>query len=137
MTAAPTTTTPATQSPGAAPTSIKVDPRAAALVTAEAAVRLRAVPFGFERPDDPSSRLLIAMVDTSDLAAADEVALLAGLPVKRQGVSPNDFDQLLRSAFGATAAQMAMRLAGGAEAPDQDALANLEAVDAADVQRMA
>jgi type II secretory ATPase GspE/PulE/Tfp pilus assembly ATPase PilB-like protein len=61
---------------------------------------------------------------------------LAGHPVRRVGVTPQVFDSLLRQAFGATAAQMAARL-GGAAGADDDLASNLQAVDAADVQRMA
>jgi type II secretory ATPase GspE/PulE/Tfp pilus assembly ATPase PilB-like protein len=110
-----------------------IDPAAAAIVTAQDAVRLRAVPI---RAED--GRMLVAMIDPADFAAADEVSVLAGLPVRRVAVTPDLFDALLRTAFGATAAQMAARLGGAAAAGAGDDLAaNLQAVDADDVRRMA
>ncbi len=108
-----------------------VQPEAARLITAEGAVRLRAVPYAID-----SGRLLAAMVDPADFAAADELAILAQMPVARRGIAPDLFSALLRSAFGATAAQMAARLAGAAD-DDDDLAANLEAVEADDIERMA
>ncbi|MBA4028540.1 MAG: type II secretion system protein GspE [Planctomyces sp.] len=105
---------------------------AARLLTSEQAARLRAVPFGFD-----GRRLLVAMADPADLDSADEVSVIAGRPVRRCRLSqPDHFDQLLRSAYGATASQMAQRL-GGQESEQDELLANLQAVDAADVHRMA
>jgi len=110
----------------------KVDPAAAASITADQAIRLRAVPFTFEE-----DTLLVAMADPTDLEGADQVSILAGAPVRRIGVSQSVFDELLREAFGATAAQMANRLGGGAGGAEDDLSTNLQAVDADDVQRMA
>ncbi len=116
----------------------KLDVEAAALVGADGAVRLRAVPLGFEVGDDGKrTRLIAAMVDPSDLEAADELAVLCGLPVVRRPVSAQEFEALVRKAFGATAAQMAARLAGESEQTEDELLANLQAVEADDVQRMA
>jgi type II secretory ATPase GspE/PulE/Tfp pilus assembly ATPase PilB-like protein len=111
----------------------RVDPAATGLITAEQAVRLRAVPFAIE-----VGRLRTAMVDVTDFAAADELSVMAGMPVERLSVAPALFEVLLRTAFGATAAQMAARLGGaGAAGTDDDLVANLQAVEADDVRRMA
>lgn len=110
----------------------KVDPAAAGLIGADDAVRLRAVPYAFEGDDV----LLVAMHDPSDFSSADELSGVSGRAVERRGVTQDLYDSLLRTAYGATAAQMAQRLGGGA--PDEDELINnLQAVDADDVQRMA
>ncbi|MBX3357766.1 MAG: type II/IV secretion system protein [Phycisphaeraceae bacterium] len=104
---------------------------AASLISAEDAVRLRAVPLRLE-----GQRLVAAMVNPDDFAAADELSILAGRAVSRVAVTSELLDLLLRSAFGATAAQMAARL-GGAGAGESDEMTNLQAVDADDVRRMA
>lgn len=110
-----------------------VDPKAAGLIAADDAVRLRAVPYAFEGDDV----LLVAMHDPTDYAGADELSGVSGRAVERRGVTQELYDSLLRTAYGATAAQMANRLGGGG-APDEDELINnLQAVDADDVQRMA
>ncbi len=110
----------------------QVDHRAASRLSAEQAVRLRAVPYAFE-----GDALLVAMTDPADFESADQVSILAGAPVRRVAIEPALFGDLLREAFGATAAQMAQRLGGGAAAEADDLSANLQAVDADDVQRMA
>ena len=110
----------------------KVDPIAAELISAEDAVRLRAVPYAFDGPS-----LLVALNDPTDFAAADELSIISGRPVLRRALQQDLFDTLLRNAYGATAAQMALRLAGGAKEAEDDLTANLQAVDADDVQRMA
>ncbi len=119
------------------------DPKAAALLTPDQAVRLRAVPFAFA-----DGRLLVAMMQaglespdlnadpTADLAAADEVSVCAGLPVTRIPLNREVFADLLRSTYATTAAQMAARLGGG-DANSEDLSTNLEAVDAGDLHRMA
>jgi type IV pilus assembly protein PilB len=109
----------------------EADAAATQLITAEQAVRLRAVPYAFN-----NGRLLLAMLDTGDFAAADEVSISAGKPVTRMAIAEEAFTELLRSAYGTTAAQMAARLAGG-EAAEDDLIANLEAIDADDLHRMA
>ncbi len=118
-----------------------LDPSAAALIPAEQAVRLRAVPWRFVT-DAPNSPVLVAMVDVADFAAADEVSVVSGRAVRRVAVTEELYQQLVRTAFGATAAAMATRLGGGGGgdsggASDEDMLANLQAVDADDVRRMA
>ncbi len=109
----------------------EVDPAAAKSATAEQAVRLRVVPYAFE-----NGRLLVAMLDPTDFAAADEASVNAGKPVVRVGATAEVFEQLLRNAYGITAAQMAARLAGQEE-PGDEYSANLESVEAADLHRMA
>lgn len=110
----------------------QVDPAAAGLITAEQAVRLRAVPYAIK-----DGELWAAMAEVDDLASADELSIIAGWPVRRVGASKELFGNLLRSAFGATAAQMARRLAGDADDEADDLAANLQSVEAEDVQRMA
>jgi type II secretory ATPase GspE/PulE/Tfp pilus assembly ATPase PilB-like protein len=90
------------------------------------------VPFQIE-----DGRLSVLMAEPNDFAAADELSVLTGLPIQRFGAAPGLFEGLLRTAFGATAAQMAARLSGGSAGPDDDLVANLQAVEADDVQRMA
>jgi type II secretory ATPase GspE/PulE/Tfp pilus assembly ATPase PilB-like protein len=108
-----------------------VDAAAASLVPAEQAVRLRAIPYAFE-----NGRLLVAMLDPSDLLGADEVSVCTGKPVTRVPISREAFTELLRETHGTTAAQMAARL-GGADASQDDLVTNLEAIEADDLHRMA
>src|SRR5688572_23412749 len=68
-----------------------------AVITAEDAVRLRAVPIREE-----GAGILVAMVDAGDFAASDEISILAARPVTPLAVTPELFQHLLRSAFGAT-----------------------------------
>ncbi len=106
------------------------DPTASTLISAQHAIRRRVVPYAFE-----GRRLLVAMVDPGDVAAADEVSVAAGRPVTRIKVAEDLFNEMLREAYGTTAAQMAARLGGG---PAGDDLAtNLEAIEADDLHRMA
>lgn len=113
------------QAPAAAPDAV-------ALITAEVAVRLRVVPLRIEQ-----RRLVVAMVDPLDIAAADEVATLCGFPVTRVGVESKAFSDLMREQYGTTAARMAERLAGEAADSAVDLDQNLEAIEADDVHRMA
>src|SRR5690242_10471688 len=91
----------------------EVDPAASKLIQAEQAVRLRAVPYAFR-----NGQLLAAMLDPSDLEAADELSVSAGKPVQRVPISPDVFSDLLRGVYGTTAAQMAARLGGAADDGD-------------------
>src|SRR5688572_1474579 len=109
----------------------RLDASASGLISAEQAVRLRSVPFQIEH-----GRLGVVMADPNDFAAADELSVLTGMPIERFGAAPGLFEGLLRTAFGATAAQMAARLSGGG-GPEDDLTNNLQAVEADDVQRMA
>ncbi len=110
----------------------EVDPAATGLAEAEQAVRLRAVPYAFH-----DGRLLVAMIDPADFSAADEISIQAGKPVTRVPITPEAFAALLRAAYGTTAARMAARLAGDGVQPSDDLVANLEAIDAGDLHRMA
>ncbi len=107
-----------------------VDAGASRLITAEQAARLRAIPYAFD-----GNRLLVAMVDPSDFAAADEVSIASGKAVRRAQISEEHFGDMLRQSYGATAMAMAQRLGGDGE--EDELLSNLQAVDAADVARMA
>ncbi|GMV25635.1 MAG: general secretion pathway protein GspE [Phycisphaerae bacterium] len=109
----------------------EISPGASKAATAEQAVRLRAVPYGFS-----GDKLLVAMLDPMDFSAADEISVTARRPVQRVGATAEVFELLLRHAYGITAAQMAARLAGSDE-PSDDLSANLESVEAADLHRMA
>jgi len=79
---------------------------------------------------------MVVMADPADDAAADELSVVTGKPITRARIAAEEFDDLLRAAYGATATQMAQRL-GGEGGEEDDLLANLQAVDANDVQRMA
>lgn len=108
------------------------DPEAVGVLSAEQAVRLRAVPYAIAH-----DRLLVAMLDPKDLSAADEVSVSAGRPVTRVAITQEAFGELLRAAYGTTAAKMAARLAGAGDADDDDLISNLEAIEADDLHRMA
>ncbi|MBX9737897.1 MAG: GspE/PulE family protein [Phycisphaerales bacterium] len=104
---------------------------AARLLTPDQAVRLGAVPFAFE-----GSKLVVLMSNPRDEDSADELSIISGRAIRRAAGPQEMFDDLIRQAYGATASQMAQRLGGTGEAED-DLLANLEAVDAQDIHRMA
>ncbi len=105
---------------------------AIALLTAEVAVRVRAVPLRIER-----GRLIVAMFNPLDVGAADEIAAIAKLPVSRTGVEPEAFGELMRRAYGTTAARVAESLAGNSESPTEESDRNVDEIEAADVHRMA
>jgi type IV pilus assembly protein PilB len=109
-----------------------LDPAATGLITPEQAVRLRAIPYALD-----GKRVRVAMLDVADLAAGDEVSVSAGRPITRVPITEEAFTELMRAAYGTTAAQMAARLGGGAEETADDLVANLEAIDADDLHRMA
>ncbi|MSR18471.1 MAG: type II/IV secretion system protein [Phycisphaerales bacterium] len=110
----------------------EVDVAVAGLLTADIAVRLRVVPLRIE-----GTRLLVAMVDPLDLAAMDEVSTLVRMPVSRVGLDPEPFGELMRRAYGTTAARIAESLAGQTEAGGGDSEHNLDTIEADDVHRMA
>ncbi|MGD9689253.1 MAG: GspE/PulE family protein [Phycisphaerales bacterium] len=120
---------------GGAPAAISekpaIDPQACRLISAEQAGRLQAVPYAFA-----GKRLLVAMADAGDQQAADEVAVISGRPIRGVACPREIFDEMIRSAYGATASQMAEALGGGGQSEDE-LLANLQAVDASDVHQMA
>jgi len=111
----------------------QVEPRAARTITAEQATRLRAVPFRVE-----DERLHVLMLDPSDFVAADEISVCAGLPVKRFAGPEDIIREMIRDSFGTTAAAMSARLGGeGGDQEADDLIANLEAIDADELHRMA
>ncbi len=110
--------------------SPQVDLGVASVISAEQAIRLRAVPYAVE-----SGRVLVAMMDPADFDAADEIAAHARKPVTPIGARREVFDEMIRTAYSITAAQMAARLGGQTDA--DELVNNLEAVEAADLHRMA
>jgi type II secretory ATPase GspE/PulE/Tfp pilus assembly ATPase PilB-like protein len=109
----------------------KAQPDAVRLIDADVAVRLRVVPLRRE-----NGRVAVAMVDPLDIAAADELATIMGVPVTRMGLDQAAFAELLRANFGTTAARMAESLARE-DAQTQEIETNLDAIDADDIHRMA
>ncbi|MFG0328672.1 MAG: GspE/PulE family protein [Phycisphaerales bacterium] len=109
---------------------IEADAAAAELIEAEEAIRLRAVPI-FSTDDT----VTLVMRDPLDLFAVDEISVMAGRAVKRVGMSSEPFKKLVEAQYGTTAARMAERLAG--ESDDDDLEHNIEAIEAADLHRMA
>ena len=105
---------------------------AAARLAPDAAVRLRVVPLREER-----GRLVVAMLDPLDIAAVDETASLARMPVTRIGLDQALFSELMRDIYGTTAARMAESLAEDSEVGGGDVEHNLDAIEADDVHRMA
>ena len=105
---------------------------AAARLAPDAAVRLRVVPLREER-----GRLVVAMLDPLDIAAVDETASLARMPVTRIGLDQALFSELMRDMYGTTAARMAESLAEDSEVGGGDVEHNLDAIEADDVHRMA
>jgi type IV pilus assembly protein PilB len=65
----------------------KTDPGAVNLVSAQAAKRYNAAPIGF---DDSGKRLLVAMVDPSNVLALDDLKLMTGYAITRVVASPED-----------------------------------------------
>ena len=110
----------------------ETDPAAIQLLTPEVAVRVRSVPIRIER-----GRLIVAMFNPLDVGAADEIAAIAKLPVTRLGVEPEAFGELMRRAYGTTAARVAESLAGNEESTADESGNNVDAIEAADVHRMA
>ncbi|MBL0927016.1 MAG: Flp pilus assembly complex ATPase component TadA [Phycisphaerales bacterium] len=123
--------------------------QALAVLSADQAMRLRVVPFRIERRPGSggvsggasgggaAARLHMAMFDPQDLAAADEVSVVAQMPVTRYGMNADLFRDFLRDAYGTTAAEVAARLSGQAGQEADDLVANLEAIDADELHRMA
>ncbi len=109
-----------------------ISEEALALLEADVAVRLRAVPYAID-----GRRLVVAMADPTDLASVDELAAMTGRAIRRVGIEHAAFAELMRLGYGTTAARMAQSLAdeSGLAAPDVEH--NLDAIDAEDVHRMA
>lgn len=105
---------------------------AVALIDPEIAVRLRVVPLRIE-----DGRLVVAMIDPLDIATVDEVSTLTGHVVTRIGVEPQPFAELMRTHYGTTAARIAESLADEATDSSTELEHNLDAIDAADIHRMA
>ena len=105
---------------------------AVSLIEPEVAVRLRVVPLRMV-----DGRLMIAMMDPLDIAAVDEVSTLTGHVVTRIGVEPQPFSELMRTHYGTTAARIAESLADEATDSSSELEHNLDAIDAADIHRMA
>src|SRR5690606_34137132 len=103
------------------------DPAAVALLEPDIAVRLRAVPIRFD-----GLRIVVAMIDPTDIASVDEIAALTGRPATRIGLEPAAFAELMKANYGTTAARMAESLAndGGVAGETEH---NLDAIEADDV----
>src|SRR5690606_18461059 len=95
------------------------------------AVRLRAVPIRFD-----GHRLVVAMIDPTDIASVDEIAALTGRPVTRIGLEPGAFAELMKANYGTTAARMAESLANDSGVAGETEH-NPDAIEADDVHRMA
>jgi type II secretory ATPase GspE/PulE/Tfp pilus assembly ATPase PilB-like protein len=108
------------------------DAAAVRLLPADAAVRLRVVPLSLE-----DGRLRVAMADPFDLGAVDETGAIARRALVRVGVAPEAFGELMRQAYGVTAARMAESLASDGDLADAASEHNLDAIEADDVHRMA
>jgi type II secretory ATPase GspE/PulE/Tfp pilus assembly ATPase PilB-like protein len=109
----------------------QTEPEAIAMIDADVAVRLRVVPLRMDH-----GRLVVAMVDPLDIAAADEIATLAAQPITRVGMEQKRLAELLREHYGITAARMAESLAGEAD-ETSEVEHNLDAIEADDIHRMA
>ena len=111
---------------------VQADADTIALVDPEVAVRLRIVPI-----DRRDNMLVLAMFDPLDTDAADEIAVLTGIPVQREGMEPAIFAELLRQHYGTTASKMADLLGGQTDADGDDLEHNLDAFETDDIHRMA
>lgn len=105
---------------------------ATSLLDPESAVRLRVVPLNIS-----DGRLVVAMIDPLDIAAADEVSTITGYAISRVGLEHQPFSELIRTHYGTTAARIAESLADDATESVADSEHNLDAIDAADIHRMA
>lgn len=110
----------------------RVDERAIRMITSEQAMRLRAVPYAME-----NGRLIVAMLDVRDDAASDEISVVSGMPVSRIAIDRDLLRGLLDEFYGTTAAELASRLGGASSEHESDLIANLEAIDADELHRMA
>jgi len=110
----------------------EIDSAIPALVDAELAVRLRAIPITIE-----GGQLIVVMLQPQDIEAADEIATMTGHPVTRAGISDEIFSELMRKFFGTTAARMAESLGGQTAQRADDAVHNLDTIEADDIHRMA
>ncbi|MEO1008002.1 MAG: GspE/PulE family protein [Planctomycetota bacterium] len=107
-----------------------VEPSIARLLSGDDVARLHAAPVG-----ERQGRLVLAMLDPSDWASADEASMLAGRPVAPVAIAEPAFRALVQREYGTTAAAMAANL--GQAGDDDEMLANLESIEAEDLHRMA
>jgi type II secretory ATPase GspE/PulE/Tfp pilus assembly ATPase PilB-like protein len=112
--------------------TIEADPNAILLVEPETAVRLRVVPITLR-----DGHLVLAMFDPLDTESADEISILCGREVEREGMEPGIFAELLRQHYGTTASKMADLLGGQADESGDDLEHNLDAFETDDIHRMA
>ena len=112
--------------------AVEAEAEAVAMVDPDVAVRLRIVPLTLR-----DERLVVAMFDPLDTEAADEVAIITGRPVEREGMEPALFADLLRRHYGTTASKMADMLGGQSDSDDDGSEHNLEAFETDDIHRMA
>ena len=111
---------------------VPTEAQAVRLIPADVAVRLRVVPLSAE-----GGRLRIALADPFDLHAIDEAGAVARMPLVRVGVAPEAFGELMRGAYGVTAARMAESLASDGDLASTTSEHNLDAIEADDVHRIA
>ena len=109
----------------------ELDTDAAALLPPEVAVRLRVVPISME-----NGGIRIAMLNPLDTEAVDEVAIRTSREVHRVGLEAPSFAELMKSAYGTTAARMAESLAADDDIASENEH-NLDAIEADDVHQMA
>ncbi len=102
------------------------------LIDAELAVRLRVIPIQIE-----SSRLELAMINPTDIEAADEIATMTELPVTRCGMEQRVFTELMRQHYGTTAARMAESLGGESREASDTIDHNVDAIEADNILVMA
>ncbi len=108
-----------------------LDPSASEFIPAEDAIRMQLIPFR-----RLNGSLEVVMRNPFDLAATDEAAVLAGVPIVRHGIAEKPYKKILESQYGTTAARMAESLGGPTE--ESDLLdQNIEAIDTEDLHRMA
>jgi len=108
-----------------------LDTDAAALLPPEVAVRLRVVPISMAR-----GAVRIAMLNPLDTEAVDEVAIRTSREVGRVGLEAPSFAELMKAAYGTTAARMAESLAADDGITSENEH-NLDAIEADDVHQMA
>ena len=70
----------------------QTDPGALNLVTAQAAKRYSAAPLGF---DESGKRLIVAMVDPSNVLAVDDLKLMTGHSIVRVVAAPDDLASVI------------------------------------------
>ena len=109
----------------------EVEQAIVALIDPELAVRLRVLPIAIRK-----ERLHVAMLNPSDIEAADEVSTITNYPVTRCGMEPDIFSELMQKHYGTTAARMAESL-GGNSTSDETSDHNIDAIEADNILVMA